>query len=67
MYAALAMVGMKEKPALVIGKHNDEPFYRGPGQRLVGAWIARKAARFIAVSDVVKSHMCAQFDQSPFV
>ena len=65
LYAALAMVGMKEKPALVIGKHNDEPFYRGPGWRLVGTWIARKAARFIAVSDAVKSHMCAEFDQSP--
>jgi glycosyltransferase involved in cell wall biosynthesis len=63
LYAALAMVGMRQKPAFVIGKHNDEPFYRGPGQRLVGTWIGRKAAKFIAVSDVVKRHTCSELDQ----
>jgi glycosyltransferase involved in cell wall biosynthesis len=65
LYTALAMMGMRRPPALIIGKHNDEPFYRGPGQRLVGTWVARKAAKFIAVSDAVKKHMCSELDQSP--
>lgn len=52
---ALALPGTA-KPTFVISKHNDEPFYRGAGQRAVARWVAGRAARIIAISHAVNSY-----------
>jgi len=56
LYARAALVGMGHTPPLVITKHNDEPFYRGPGHRVLGRWLAGKARRVIAISDAVNRY-----------
>lgn len=55
LYARLALLGRK-RPALVISKHNDEPFYRGPGQFAMRSWVAARASTIIAISDAVKGY-----------
>ena len=60
LYARLALLFLQPAPALVISKHNDEPFFGGPGQRIVGAWVARRASRVIAISDAVSAYTCRQ-------
>lgn len=62
LYSALALIGIWNKPAFVITKHNDDPFHHGPGNRLVGSLIARQADRIIAVSEAVKSYTCGQYN-----
>lgn len=52
-YTRFALLLLRPAPVMVISKHNDEPFYRGWGQRVVGAWVARRAAQMIAISDAV--------------
>lgn len=39
LYTRLALLALRPAPILIISKHNDEPFYRGPGQRHMGAWV----------------------------
>lgn len=56
LYARLALMFLRSSSVLVISKHNDEPFYRGLGQRVVGAWVARRAAYMIAISDAVNNY-----------
>lgn len=56
LYTRLALLG--DRRPLVISKHNDEPFYRGFGQRWVAAWVARRAGRVIAISDAVRAYFC---------
>ena len=56
LYARLALLGLPRPPAFVITKHNDEPFYRGPGGPALGRWVARPARRIIAISDAVKRY-----------
>ncbi|OGQ87751.1 MAG: hypothetical protein A2512_10565 [Deltaproteobacteria bacterium RIFOXYD12_FULL_56_24] len=58
LYTRLAVMFLRPAPVMVISKHNDEPFYRGLGQRVVGAWVARRAARMIAISDAVNTYAC---------
>jgi glycosyltransferase involved in cell wall biosynthesis len=58
LYARLALFGRSttELP-LIISKHNDCAFHRLPGERLVGRWVARRAAAVIAISDAVWRYM----------
>lgn len=56
IYTRLALLG--DRTPLVISKHNDEPFYRGFGQRWAGSWVAGRAGRIIAISDAVRAYFC---------
>lgn len=56
LYTRLALLLLYPAPVMVISKHNDEPFFRGPGQRAMGGWVARRAARMIAISDAVNAY-----------
>ena len=57
LYTRLALLGHDVRLPLVITKHNDEPFYRGPGHRMLGRWVARRAMRVIVISDAIRSYM----------
>lgn len=60
LYVRLALLGSRGgRPPLVISKHNDEPFFRGPGQRCLGRWVARGGAHLIAISDAVNRYSYA--------
>jgi glycosyltransferase involved in cell wall biosynthesis len=58
LYVRLALLGIgrRELP-LVITKHNEERFAPIPGQRLLGRWVGRRAARVIAISEAVKRYI----------
>jgi glycosyltransferase involved in cell wall biosynthesis len=62
LYTRLALLGHDLRPPLVVTKHNDEPFYRGPGHRMLGRWAARRAMRVIVISDAIRSYMRKQLD-----
>ena len=51
----LAMLG-RSAPPVVISKHVDGPFYRGPGEHLVARWAAGRARRIIAISGAVERY-----------
>lgn len=57
IYVRLALLGVPMRPAFVISKHNDEPFYRGFGWRFIGRWVASRACHLIAISDAVNRYM----------
>lgn len=57
LYTRLALLCLHPAPVMVISKHNDEPFFRGFGQRLLGRWVARRASRIIAISDAVNRYI----------
>jgi glycosyltransferase involved in cell wall biosynthesis len=52
----MALLGLGRIP-LVVSKHNDEPFFRGPGAGLVARLCARRARRIIAISGAVKRYV----------
>lgn len=56
LYSRLALLFLNSAPVMVISKHNDEPFFRSPCQGAVGRWVARRAARVIAISDAVNAY-----------
>lgn len=56
LYARLALAAFPMRPAFVISKHNDEPFFRGPGHKILGAWVAKRANAIIAISDAVNAY-----------
>ncbi len=58
LYARLALLFLSPSPVMVISKHNDEPFFRGFGNAVVGCWVGHGASRVIAISDAVKSYIC---------
>lgn len=61
LYARLALLGTSpERLPMVISKHNDESFFKKPGHRLVGRWVARRAGRIIAISRAVGNYMRTQ-------
>jgi glycosyltransferase involved in cell wall biosynthesis len=58
LYARLALTGIDARVVpLIISKHNDEPFYRGPGSSRVARWAVARSAHVIAISDAVKRFM----------
>lgn len=58
LYTRLALLGVWPRLPLVTSMHNDEPFYRGFGQRAAGTWVAARASQVIAISDAVRSYYC---------
>jgi glycosyltransferase involved in cell wall biosynthesis len=64
LYARLAMIGSSPAPTFIISKHNDEPFFRGPGAKVLGKWVARRACHIIAISDAVKRYVSADLGLS---
>jgi glycosyltransferase involved in cell wall biosynthesis len=58
LYVRLALLGISRKALpLVITKHNEERFCDGPGKRILGRWVARRADRLITISEAVKGYM----------
>lgn len=59
LYTRLALFGISSPSiTFVISKHNDEKFYQGFGERLIGRWVAQRASKMIAISDTVKTNQC---------
>lgn len=57
LYARLALFLFPgRRSAFVISKHNDEPFFRGRGHEILGAWVAKRANAIIAISDAVNRY-----------
>ena len=56
LYVRLALLFLDEATVMVISKHNDEPFFRGTGQAVVGRWVSKRAVRMIAISDAVNRY-----------
>jgi glycosyltransferase involved in cell wall biosynthesis len=55
LYARLALLGISPRALpLLITKHNEERFCDMPGQRLLGRWVADRAAHLITISGAVK-------------
>ena len=58
LYTRVALLSLGEKTLpLLISKHNDCPFHRLPGERLLGRWVAARAALVIAISAAVHRYM----------
>lgn len=57
LFVRLAMVGIGSSFAFLITKHNDEPFYGGPGWRLLARWVALRASYVIAISNAVNLYV----------
>ena len=58
LYSRLALGGIsRDALPLIITKHNEEPFYRGPFNRPIGRLVGRRAAAVIAISDAVRRYM----------
>lgn len=57
LYSRFAISIAKFHSAYVISKHNDEPFFRGWGSSLLGAFVSKRAQRVIAISDSVNQYM----------
>lgn len=60
LYTALARQGLARQP-MVISKHNDEPFYRGPGERWLTEWVARQASSVVAISGAVNRYFAGGY------
>lgn len=56
LYTALALTGL-DAPPVVVSKHNDEPFYHGPGSIMLARLTARRAAHVVAISDAVNRYV----------
>lgn len=56
LYTRLALLFDFPEAQMLITKHNDEPFYRGVGQSVLGRWVARRASHVIAISNAVKAY-----------
>jgi glycosyltransferase involved in cell wall biosynthesis len=55
LYARLALLGISQRALpMLITKHNEERFCEGFGQRMLGRWVAARAAHVITISDAVK-------------
>ncbi len=60
LYTRCALLGLADAPPLVISKHNDCPFHRLPGEKLVERWVARRASAVIAISEAVHRYMAGR-------
>lgn len=58
IHVRLALIGDSNRK-LIITKHNDEPFYQGPGWRFVACWVAKRACHVIAISEAVQNYVRA--------
>lgn len=62
LYTRLALMYLLQQPPMVVSKHNDENFYRGLGQSIIGHWVSQGAVRIIAISDAVKDYICTNLN-----
>ena len=54
LYSRVALIGIaRTSLPLIVSKHNEAPFYNGPGQGVLCRWVARRAEWVIAISDAV--------------
>lgn len=60
LYTRCALLGLADAPPLIISKHNDCPFHRLPGEKLVERWVARRASAVIAISEAVHRYMAGR-------
>jgi glycosyltransferase involved in cell wall biosynthesis len=59
LYTRIALLGLSTtRFPLIISKHNDTTFYKGFGQHFIGAWVAIRAKKIIAISNAVKHNSC---------
>lgn len=63
LYSRLAMMVSGFLGSFIISKHNDERFFPGWGQRIVGRWVLSRAKRVIAISGAV--HRYVEANLSP--
>src|SRR5215213_6784711 len=56
LYTRAALLPSGSRQPLLITKHNDEPFYPGPGHDVVCRWVMQRACRAIAISDAVNRY-----------
>jgi len=52
---ALLLINKKNIPFL-ISRHNDEPYFRGPGKAILCKWVSKRACNIIAISEAVKNY-----------
>jgi glycosyltransferase involved in cell wall biosynthesis len=58
LYARLALFGISARTLpMLITKHNEERFCKMRGERLLGRWVANRAAHVITLSDAMKRFM----------
>ncbi len=57
LYSALAIRLARYSCPFLISKHNDEPFYKGPLNRLLGKWVTKKAQKIVAISNSVACYI----------
>jgi glycosyltransferase involved in cell wall biosynthesis len=60
LYTRCALLGLADAPPLIISKHNDCPFHRVTGEKLVERWVARRASAVIAISAAVHRYMAGR-------
>lgn len=59
LYTRIALIGISHKELpMVCSKHNDEPFFKGMGHKVLGKWVAKRANKIIAISDAVNRYIC---------
>lgn len=63
LYTRLALSGLPRTP-LIISKHCDIPFMRGPLDRLGERWCAARASRIIAISGAVARYFEARWPKT---
>lgn len=56
LYTRAALLPSGSGQPLLITKHNDEPFYPGPGHDVVCRWVMQRACRAIAISNAVNRY-----------
>jgi glycosyltransferase involved in cell wall biosynthesis len=56
LYTRAALLPPGSGQPLLITKHNDEPFYPGPGHDAVCRWVMQRACRAIAISNAVNRY-----------
>ena len=58
LYCRFALLGISvERLPMIVTKHIDEPFCKLPGHLQIGRWVARRAARVIAISKAVRTYL----------
>lgn len=60
LYSRLALLGSFKKNPFIISKHNEAPFYRGYGAKVLSWWVSKRANKIIAISDSVKRYFIAE-------
>jgi glycosyltransferase involved in cell wall biosynthesis len=58
LYCRFALLGISaDRLPMIVTKHNEAPFCKLPGHLQLGRWVARRAARVIAISNAVRTYL----------